>query len=193
MGAAAPPTVRRGTAPALAPERPGWSPAAYVDEFVAELRLLIRPVDNLDDLRARYGTAKDLAERVAHLLPVLAPFGDAIGPVYTTAQVRELLGASRQAISDRVYRGRLLALRTANGRLVYPTFQFDGDGVRDGIATILQSVGPVEDPWALAAWMRAQQPALGTTIVEYLTAHHRPVDVLVVLQEAVTRWRLPRH
>ena len=92
-----------------------------------------------------------------------------------------------------MYRGRLLALRTANGRLVYPTFQFDGDGVRDGIATILQSVGPVEDPWALAAWMRAQQPALGTTIVEYLTAHHRPVDVLVVLQEAVTRWRLPRH
>src|SRR5688572_17565766 len=52
-----------------------------------------------------------------------------LGPSYSTKQVRELMRiGSRQAISERVKRRRLLALPGPDGVPRFPAFQFASDG-----------------------------------------------------------------
>lgn len=92
-----------------------------------------------------------------------AHWTDEIGPFYDSAGVRQLLGQiTKQAVSDRVQRHRLLALRTGSGRLVYPTFQFNGRDVTNGLPEVLGIVAPDNvEAWYTASWLTTPDPALG--------------------------------
>jgi len=87
---------------------------------------------------------------------------DAVGPFYDSDGVRSLLGnVSKQAVSDRVHRHRLLALRTESGRLVYPAFQFSHRRVVDGLGDVLAVVAPDDtEAWFVASWLSTPDPAL---------------------------------
>lgn len=60
-------------------------------------------------------------------------FTDRVGPFYSTDRVRQILGTkqpvSRQAISDRVKNHRLLRVQTADGKHLFPAFQFGRQAV----------------------------------------------------------------
>ncbi len=92
-----------------------------------------------------------------------ALWADQLGPVYDTAGVAALLGGvSKQAVSDRVNRHRLLALRTGSGRLAYPVFQFNGHDVVPGLGAVLGLLeADAVGAWTVASWLASPDAALG--------------------------------
>jgi hypothetical protein len=73
--------------------------------------------------------------------------------------VRALLGGiTRQAVEDRINRGTLFALTTADRRRVFPVLQFDERSEPlDGLAETVASLRPYADEWMIASWLT--QPA----------------------------------
>ncbi|MFL6200443.1 MAG: hypothetical protein ACJ76J_14795 [Thermoanaerobaculia bacterium] len=121
---------------------------------------------------------------------------DLLGPFYTTAKVSEILGGvSRQAIADRRERHTLLALKTSDGTLVYPTFQFgDHSEILAGLPEILQCFRAKRgdnrvDDWTLAGWLVSKlRPLEGRSPVEWLRLGRDPEPVLVLAREAARRY-----
>jgi hypothetical protein len=106
------------------------------------------------------------------VLPEPSRWNEVLGPFYTTRLVASLLGgASRQALADRRERGTLLALKTTDGVLVYPAFQFDeAHRVVPGLAEVLRHFQDVDvDEWTVAGWLVSSSEALdGCTVVDWL-------------------------
>ncbi|MGD0255248.1 MAG: hypothetical protein ABSB99_06815 [Acidimicrobiales bacterium] len=162
----------------------------YVDEVVAEVRNSLLEMARRLDMQEQLGPPKEAAERLVSLVPLHSPWGAVVGPVYSTPQVRALLGApSRQAVGDRVRRRTLLALRTSDGHLVYPAFQFSGREVTPGLSKVLQRVSDTSDDWTLASWLRAPQTALGgRSVVEHLARRGADEEVIELASAAAERW-----
>jgi hypothetical protein len=120
------------------------------------------------------GSPRDLARRMLEIVPITSRWDDLLGPFYSTGQVAKILGGvSRQAIADRRERRTLLGLKTADGVMVYPTFQFDDrNQVLPGLAEILQAFrDSAVDDWTLAGWLVAPSRDLrGKTVIEWLRA-----------------------
>ena len=94
----------------------------------------------------------------------------ASGGAFTLEQVKELMhGISRQAVSNRVIGGTLLAVRGPNNRATYPVVQFMPDGqpveglkeVRDALATA--------NTWTVLNFLVNPEPKLGG---------RKPIDLL---------------
>lgn len=94
-------------------------------------------------------------------------WAEQIGPVYRQADVAELLGKSKQAVSAD---DGVLRLQMRSEAVGYPAIQFDGrrllPGVRD-VVTILSPV--VETTWTIASWLTSPQRLL---------QNERPIDRL---------------
>src|SRR5919201_553640 len=83
----------------------------------------------------------DLGRRGALLAAADLVWSRHLGPGYSTKQVRELLGCSRQAVSERVQRGTLLALPTREGQPTFPAFQFGaGGGLLPGLGELVRAL-----------------------------------------------------
>ena len=94
----------------------------------------------------------------------------ASGGAFTLEQVKELMhDISRQAVSNRVIGGTLLAVRGPNNRATYPVVQFMPDGqpveglkeVRDALAT--------DNAWTVLNFLVNPEPKLGG---------RKPIDLL---------------
>jgi len=113
-----------------------------------------------------------------------------LGPFYGADQVATILGGvSRQAIADRGAKRTLLELKTADGMIVYPTFQFDDrNQVLPGLAEILQVFhDSAVDDWTLAGWLVAPSQALrGESVIEWLRAG-KDREVATALVRSFTR------
>ncbi|MGB2954229.1 MAG: hypothetical protein WBB74_12685 [Gaiellaceae bacterium] len=111
-----------------------------------------------------------------------------LGPMYSSKQVRELMGrGSRQSVSELAKRRRLLALPEDDGRLSFPAFQFGRNAKRlPGLERILDVFkGAVETPYTIASWFVTPERRLdGKTPAAWLRAG-RPVDPVL---EAATRY-----
>jgi hypothetical protein len=98
-----------------------------------------------------------------------------LGPMYGWSDVAEILGTvrTRQGISDLAKRKRLLALPASGGRVLYPTFQFNGSRTIPGLHELLVEFDRVTvSAWTIASWFRSNQDELeGETPVVYLTRH----------------------
>lgn len=170
--------------------------AVYLDAVMEQLK------QNLERTRRAYrgqnrdisdlGSPEALARRMTATIPLPSPWDEALGPFYGTGQVRRLLGGiTRQAVDDRVRRRRLLALRTADGRYVYPTFQFDRQGrVLSGLSQVLRAFSKdAVDGWTLAGWLRARQQQLsGSNVVDWLKRGGDEELVLRLAREASERF-----
>lgn len=153
----------------------------------AELAALGRSLD--------LGDVDDLADRMLAALPTVHPLDQPLGPFYDTAGLVAWLGISRQALFDRVRRGTVLACRTADGHLVYPSLQFGRNGaVRPGVQ---DAVGAFArrgvDGWSIGAWLTTPSEVFdGHSAVDYLVVHRSsPTAVARVATAAVadaTQW-----
>ena len=105
------------------------------------------------------GTPAEVARRMVATIPQPSPWAKVLGPVYTTRGVRALLGGiTRQAVDDRVNRGTLFALTTADRHRVFPAFQFDEkSGALDGLPEVITRLRPLADEWMIASFLT--QPA----------------------------------
>jgi hypothetical protein len=120
-------------------------------------------------------------------VPSPSAWDDLLGPFFSTSKIARLLGnVSRQAITDRRRRRTLLGLRTADGAIVYPIFQFnEHNEVLPGLALILQCFDPeVVDDWTVSGWLVAPQKALGRASVIQWLASGRSVETVVHLARA---------
>lgn len=93
---------------------------------------------------------------------------DRIGPFYTSGRVERLLGVSRQAVSERARRDRLLRVTTSDGVKVFPAFQFTATGVRSNLVPVIETLlNSGADPWTVAYWLTAPMNSFdGRTAVE---------------------------
>lgn len=141
---------------------------------------------------AELGRADELAERMLAAVPSPSRWDDLLGPFHDTRGVTRLLGGvSRQAVADRRERRTLLGLKTADGVLVYPAFQFDEHNeVLPGLAAVLQCFDPeAADDWTLAGWLVAKQQALdGETVIEWLRGGGDPDRAVALARDAARRF-----
>lgn len=134
--------------------------ARAFDETLAELGIDEEQLD-----------AEDFGRRAALLAASNLIWAQHLGPAYPTRLVRELFKSSKQAVSDRVRRGTLLALPTEGGELVYPAFQFGTDGQPlPGIAEVIGALkDAVETPYTIATWLVSPEAELdGSAPIEQL-------------------------
>jgi hypothetical protein len=138
------------------------------------------------------GPADQLAERMLATVPAPSRWDDLLGPFHDTRGVTRLLGGvSRQAVADRRERRTLLGLKTADGVLVYPAFQFDEHNeVLPALSAVLQCFdSEAVDDWTLAGWLVAKQQALdGETVVEWLRGGHDPERAVALARDAARRF-----
>ncbi len=91
-----------------------------------------------------------------------------VGACLSRPAVASLLGKSPQAVAKD---DRLFVFRNGDGRPVYPTFQFDGRTVLDGLPEIVQVLAAADDDLTVLAWLTAPKPGYGgSTPVELLRA-----------------------
>lgn len=97
------------------------------------------------------------------------------GKFYTANKVARLLGKggeaiSRQAISERVRKNRLLRVETSDNKQLFPAFQFHNGKLVPKVADLLSELLPAaSDNWVVAYWLTARTELLeGATPVEVL-------------------------
>lgn len=138
-----------------------------------------RVLERQAELRAQgreleLGEVDELADRMLAALPTVHPLDQPLGPFYDTSGLVAWLGISRQAVFDRVRRGTVLACRTEDGHLLYPSLQFGRSGqVRAGVQ---EAVGAFTrrgvDGWSIGTWLiTPAEPFEGHSAVDYLVVH----------------------
>lgn len=157
--------------------------------------------DNLSRLERRYrgdgrsledlGSPSEVAERMVATVPSPSPWNEVLGTFYGPGKVARLLGGiSRQAVADRRGRGTLLGLKTADGKWIYPAFQFDErHRVHEGLPDIIRCLGAAEmDDWTLAGWLVAERSQLeGHSIIGWLQEGRGSDLPLALAREAAGR------
>lgn len=142
--------------------------------------------DDLERFNARVRTA---------VLPPTNLLDEQVGPFYDTSGVRSWAGVSRQAVSGKVQRNRLIACQLEDGTWVYPTWQFEDDGTTNAdLITVWRTLrGPADqphaDPWSCALWMRAPHPSLdGLTPVDWINRGNEVEAVETLARQIAARW-----
>lgn len=117
---------------------------------------------------------------------------DLIGPFRSESGVARLLGGVSE---DELARARaersVLALKTADGAWVFPSFQFEEDGTRvAGLAPILAAFRPDEvDDWMVARWLVTPLKALaGNSVIDWLRAGREQSVVLALARHMAARF-----
>ncbi len=140
--------------------------------------------EELEDLSA-------LGRRAALLAASDVIWHKHLGPLYSSKQVRELMGrGTRQSVSELVKRRRLLALPQEDGRLAFPAFQFAPGGRRlRGLEHILAAFpGAAETPYTVASWYVTPEPLLkGKTPAEWLRRGRPEAPALEAAQRYAAR------
>jgi len=170
--------------------------SAYVGAVMKHLRpALERRLEHLAEggrSLEEIGPADAAADRMLATIPCPTTWDDLLGPFYTTGQVAKLLGAvSRQAVADRRRRRTLLALRTADGVVVHPVFQFDEQNrVLEGLPAVLQIVAASGvDEWTLAGWLVSPStPLEGKSPIEWLREGRDHAPLLALAEETSERF-----
>jgi hypothetical protein len=142
--------------------------------------------EELEDLPA-------LGRRAALLATSDVVWHKHLGPLYTSKQVRELMGrGTRQSVSELVRRRRLLALPQPDGRLAFPAFQFGPGGRRlAGLESILELFeGAVKTPYTVASWFVTPEPLLDeATPAEWLRRGRSKAPALEAARRYAERLR----
>jgi hypothetical protein len=135
-------------------------------------------VDTLHEVMGDRPLPPDAARRAALIAAAGTAWEDAVGPLLTSQQARELLRVnSRQRLDQLTRSGRLLVLERS-GQKVYPAWQFGEDGrpleaLVDAHQTLV-SEGHMS-PWSAASWCVHEHPELdGRSPRDWAADHEDP-------------------
>jgi hypothetical protein len=114
-----------------------------------------------DVLGADLSLSVEAARRGALLAASSQAWESEIGPLLGTANVRGLLGVSRQRVDELLRSNRLIALSDRAGHRRYPAFQFhDGQPMPPLIAAFWTLADAAVSPWTAASWCTSADEAL---------------------------------
>jgi hypothetical protein len=134
------------------------------DRFGVTEEVVLALLETLGELGGDRGiTVKD-ARRAGMLAAAGQAWGQELGPTFSSAQVRELLGdVSRQRVDELLRGRRLIGLRDSSGRRCFPVFQFQADGrpLEALVAAYWTLADAAISDWTAAAWCVAPDDALG--------------------------------
>ncbi len=135
-------------------ERPGITVAELASQFHLSEDAVIAFVQTVGEL---LGADRSLSVEAARRGGLLAAASQAweneLGPLLDTAEVRELLGVSRQRVDELLRSKRLIALLDSAGHRQYPAFQFhDGRPLQSLIAAFWTLADAAISPWTAASW-----------------------------------------
>lgn len=114
-----------------------------------------------------------------------------VGPVFNTVGVHRLLGIDSLDAEARHQIGELLALRTADDQVVYPTFQFSGSSINPDMAALFIRFAKVPNTpwWTVAAWFQTPRPELdGSTPADWVRDGRGLEALEPSIMECVHRW-----
>lgn len=94
------------------------------------------------------------------------------GPFYDVVGLAAWLGLTRQEIQERREARTLLGCPTAEGELIYPVWQFQGNGeLLAGLSPVLKVLSHrIDDSWRWVLWLQTAVPGEldGKTVTEWL-------------------------
>lgn len=111
---------------------------------------------------------------------------DRIGPFYDTAGLRRWFRLSGEAVGAQVRNGELIAVVTADGFRLFPSFQFDAVGhPLPRLGEVLAGLDPAQvDPWGDAVWLNAPSDDLDGLTPAAALRTARADDVIRLAREA---------
>lgn len=120
-------------------------------------------------------------------------FTDRVGPFYSTDRVRQILGTkqpvSRQAISDRVKNHRLLRVQTADGKHLFPAFQFGRQAVDRRLIKVMQPLLDAGvDEWTVVYWLTTPLPQFGGQTPLTLATSGAEDEVALMARSDAASW-----
>lgn len=165
----------------------------YIQEILDRLSLSISNLaKGLDEpLEALLGDSTKLVNTILGSLPLPSPWAKFMGPVYSTSSLARLLKVSRQAVSERAAKGKLISLQTSDGHKVFPLFQFDKPPVLiPGISEVWAELKKAKaDDWTRATWLLAPMVELANrSPISYLKSGGNVATVLTEVERAAFRW-----
>lgn len=135
---------------------------------------------------------EEMLERVVTLLPPAEPnvLDEQIGPFYDTAGVQTVLGGvTKQAVEARRKSHRVLAVKTSDGRWVYPTWQFGESDVHPALAPAIREFQHAP-AWSAALWFVTPNPDLGEVTPLVWANEQRPQETLTAsARRTAYEWR----
>lgn len=138
-----------------------------------------------------FGSPDALARKVAASIPRQHPVANSVGPVYTTRDLCDWLGKSREAIHKAVRDGRILGCLTTERLTVYPVWQFSDTGEPiPNLRPVLEALQATDDMWRAALWLAAPAPYLpdGMSAAAWLAEGKDPAPVLTAARDDAERW-----
>ena len=137
------------------------------------------------------GSPEDVAESMAAVLPASHPFDDVIGPFYDSSGVARRLQVTTGTVQHRARQHQLLACPTAEGILVYPTWQFGTDGSPlPGLDRVLETMSEgTNDRWQVALWLRTASAQLKGETPHDALASGRTKSVELLAEQTAARWQ----
>lgn len=137
------------------------------------------------------GDPAELGRRAALLAAADALWSKRLGPLLSREQAQKLLGVgSRQAVSQRAKRRRLLALPTHDDRLAFPAFQFSASGrPYAALPAILEAFeGADLSSYTIASWFVTPQRLLrGMSPAAWLRRGRDPERVVEAARRSAAR------
>lgn len=162
---------------------------------ILEQRLSTSDVEEIERLPAPDQAVDYLLELRAH---DRGPnrLAEAVGPFWTSETVMRTLGIpTRQALHSRIRSGSLLAVKTSDGKLLFPLSQFVRTRgavlVKPGLQTVFRILRQ-EDPWAVALLLHAPAQELqGHTPLEWVAATGPDVALEELARNTYDEWNRP--
>jgi hypothetical protein len=154
---------------------------------------LLEDLVRFDPHEGRFDDPVMLGQQAADMLLASTVWSRAVGPVYDTTHVAQMLGVTRQAIAERVNSGSLLALHGRRSRM-YPTWQFESFGDTFEVVEIVgwllstwRALEPEVEPLTIAVWANSPSEWLGGDTPAARIAEHD--KAVVEAAEATARQR----
>jgi len=138
----------------MASEKPGVTVAELASEFHLSEEAVMAFVQTVGEVLGEDRSLSVEAARRGGLLAVASEaWENELGPLLSTAQVRELLGVSRQRVDELLRSKRLIALTDGASHRQYPAFQFhDGKPLGSLVAAFWTIADEALSPWTAASW-----------------------------------------
>lgn len=143
-------------------ETPGITVAELANRLQLSPDALIAFAETASELLGDEGLDVETARRAALIAASGRAWENALGPLLSGSQVRELLGGiSRQRVDELMRHHRLIGLRGRDGRRRFPAFQFlDGQPLEDLISAYWTIAADEADDWTVASWCVSPDPVL---------------------------------
>ncbi|QYF74751.1 hypothetical protein [Cryobacterium sp. PAMC25264] len=115
---------------------------------------------------------------------------DAVGPFYDAAGLQSWLELREEQVLDLIRDGHILAVRTLDGDVLFPSFQFGPNGdFLPRLNEVFIALRSTLDEWSIAQWLLYEEPPRAISYAGRLRAG----ETHAVIRDAIRQAEILRH